>query len=179
MGDRSSFECVGGDCWETPAALFRQLDDEFLFTLDPCCLPATAKCPRYYTPSDDGLSKSWRGERVFMNPPYSMCDRWVEKAWFESKGVDGATVVCLLPARVDSEWWSVFVIGGVTGHHASEVRYIRGRVRFNLAGSPMGSPRQPSVIVVFRPYCGTGVVSSCLGSGKPRRGGAPLLRGMA
>lgn len=47
------------DDWETPPEFFSALNEEFRFTLDVCALPETAKCPRYYTPEDDGLSRPW------------------------------------------------------------------------------------------------------------------------
>lgn len=47
------------DEWETPPDLFEALNEEFHFTLDACALPETAKCPRYFTPEDDGLSRPW------------------------------------------------------------------------------------------------------------------------
>lgn len=47
------------DDWETPPDFFRKLDEEFHFDLDPCALPATAKCPRFFTPEDDGLNRPW------------------------------------------------------------------------------------------------------------------------
>lgn len=47
------------DDWETPPEFFEVLNAEFRFTLDPCALPETAKCPTYFTPDDDGLSRPW------------------------------------------------------------------------------------------------------------------------
>jgi hypothetical protein len=43
-------------CWETPPELFDRLDHVFRFSLDPCALPGTAKCARFFTPADDGLT---------------------------------------------------------------------------------------------------------------------------
>lgn len=45
--------------WETPQWLFDILNDEFNFTLDVCAVEATAKCERYFSPSEDGLSQEW------------------------------------------------------------------------------------------------------------------------
>ena len=59
--------------WETPQDFYDMLEKEFGFTLDPCCTPETAKCNKYYTTEDDGLSESWEGHTVFMNPPYGCC----------------------------------------------------------------------------------------------------------
>lgn len=50
--------------------VFDQLNEEYRFTLDPCCTRETAKCDHFFTKEDDGLSRSWGGHTVFMNPPY-------------------------------------------------------------------------------------------------------------
>jgi len=55
--------------WSTPQKLFDYLDNIFDFTLDPCCTKDTAKCSKFYTDKEDGLSQSWENEIVFMNPP--------------------------------------------------------------------------------------------------------------
>ena len=47
---------------ETPEYLFRRLSQIFNFTVDVCALPDNAKCERFYTPDDDGLSMPWGGE---------------------------------------------------------------------------------------------------------------------
>ena len=67
--------------WETPQKLFDELNKEFHFTLDPCATKENAKCKKFYTKEDDGLSKDWLNERVFMNPPYGReIGKWVKKA---------------------------------------------------------------------------------------------------
>ena len=125
--------------WETPQDLFDRLDAEFGFTLDVCATPDNAKCDRYYTEADDGLVQPWEGV-CWMNPPYGKgILYWMRKAY--QAAVEGATVVCLVPARTDSGWWHDYVMKG-------EVRFIRGRVRFS--GSSVNAPF-PSAIVVFRP----------------------------
>ena len=100
-----------GRDWETPPKVFVPLDAEFHFTLDPCCRPETAKCARFYTEEDDGLSRSWAGERVFMNPPYGReIAAWTRKA--RAEAARGALVVALLPASTDLGWWHDDVLGG-------------------------------------------------------------------
>jgi phage N-6-adenine-methyltransferase len=90
--------------WETPRALFSALDAEFSFDLDPCCSPENAKCGRRFTKAEDGLSQPWTGT-VFVNPPYARTIQMrIEKAHRESLE-NGATVVCLVPARTDTRWW--------------------------------------------------------------------------
>ncbi len=128
--------------WGTPEEWFRYLDLEFGFTLDPCCLPETKKCARYFTPEQDGLAQSWAEERVFMNPPYGRdIGRWMAKAYDECRK-NMALVVCFVPARVDTQWWHCYSV------KASEIRYPVGRVRF--AGANSSAPF-PVAIVIFRP----------------------------
>jgi phage N-6-adenine-methyltransferase len=131
------------DLWATPLEFYLKLDLEFGFTLDACALPANAKCRDYYTPTDDGLAQEWKGV-VWMNPPYGRgIARWVEKAY--GAALAGATVVCLLPARTDTAWWHSFVM------QASEIRFVRGRLKF---GNATNSAPFPSAVVVFRPQAG-------------------------
>lgn len=134
-----------GRNWGTPPEVFDPLNREFRFTLDPCCSSmATSKCGRFYTERDNGLTKSWAGERVFMNPPYGKeIYPWTRKAREEAR--NGALVVGLLPASTDLSWWHEDVLG-----HA-EVRYIRGRVRFLTGGLYRASGFFASVICIWRP----------------------------
>lgn len=114
------------DDWETPQGLFDELDAVYRFTLDPCSTDANAKCAKHYTLQDDGLAKSWAGERVFVNPPYGRAIApWVRKCAEES---DGALVVALLPARTDTAWFHDYVYG------KADIRFLRGRLRFELGG---------------------------------------------
>ena len=124
--------------WETPQALFDELDRIFGgFTLDPCATAENAKCARFFTREDDGLSQAWSG-KVFMNPPYGReIGQWVRKAWQESQ--NGTLVVCLLPARVDTRWWHEYAKKG-------HVYFLQGRLKF---GASLNSAPFPSAIVTF------------------------------
>ena len=53
--------------WATPQAFFDELNTEFHFTLDPCARHDNAKCERYYTIEDDGLTKNWGGAGVLQS----------------------------------------------------------------------------------------------------------------
>jgi phage N-6-adenine-methyltransferase len=127
--------------WETPQALFDKLDAEFHFTVDVCALPDNAKCPRYYTPDQDGLQQDWSGEICWCNPPYGrVMGQWMQKAYDASKA--GALVVCLIPARSDTRWWHDYVIP-----YASEIRPVKGRIKF--VGARHSAPF-PSAVVIFK-----------------------------
>lgn len=150
------------DEWPTPDDLFANLDSEFAFTLDPCADSDNAKCAKFFTKDDDGLSQPWSGA-VFMNPPYGrQIGEWVRKAWLSS--LEGATVVCLIPARTDTKYWHDYAM------KASEVRFIKQRLHFSSrrheervasgAATAHNAPF-PSVLLVFRPgHVGFPIMSS-------------------
>ena len=123
--------------WTTPIDFYNQLNKEFNFTLDPCCTKDNAKCKNFYTQNDDGLSKDWSNEIVFMNPPYGReIKHWIKKAYDES--LKGALVVCLIPARTDTSYWHDYCMKGT-------IRFIRGRLKF----SNKNSAPFPSAVVIF------------------------------
>jgi len=72
--------------WETPQKLYDYLNLDYSFTLDPCATLENTKCEKYFTRENDGLDKSWEGEKVFMNPPYGRdIKKWVKKAYEEGQ----------------------------------------------------------------------------------------------
>ena len=134
--------------WGTPQKLFDELNDEFHFTLDPCCSEESKKCEKYFTDKDDGLTQDWSNDIVFMNPPYgNVISQWAEKAHNES--LRGSTVVGLLPARVDTRWFHNFI------YHKAEIRFIKGRLKFERFGENKpckyfnSAAPFPSMIVVW------------------------------
>lgn len=129
--------------WTTPDKTFRELDDEFHFTIDVAASAENTKCARFYDEAADGLSKSWAGEVVWCNPPYNNIAAWVEKAYNETFDEGAATVVMLIPSRTDTRYFHdwIYEKPGV------EVRFIKGRLKF---GDATASAPFPSMIVVFR-----------------------------
>lgn len=133
-GMRSSLS----DEWTTPRDLFDELDAEFHFDLDVASTDLNALCERHYTKDDDGLSQKWYGS-VWCNPPYGRAiGAWMEKA---ATSNSGGVTVCLVPARTDTRWWHAWVVG-----HATEVRFVRGRLKFGDSGS---SAPFPSAVVIY------------------------------
>lgn len=116
--------------WATPAGVYEDLNREFCFDFDPCPLNGDV----------DGLATlltPWAGRRVFVNPPYGPgLRKWLERA------SEAELAVFLIPARVDTRWFHDMVLP-----RASEIRFIRGRLKFG--GAKTGAPF-PSMIVVFR-----------------------------
>ncbi len=152
--------------WQTPPELFEVLEQElgFEFTLDPCTGPENnLGTPKFYTEEDDGLKQSWRGEKVYMNPPYGDLPNWVKKAHWESSYND-TTVVGLLPVRTSPKYMRYYVWTPYTRFlnkldDAMElvpgeigVYFLHKRVRFinPETGKKTGSPYFDSMVVVWR-----------------------------
>lgn len=110
--------------WSTPQDFFDNLHDEFDFTIDAAASETNTKLPRFFTAKDDALSRSWLGERVWLNPPYGRgSGLWIEKA---AKS-DADLVVMLIPARTDTRAWHEHIFG------KAEIRFVPGRLRFGDA----------------------------------------------
>ena len=137
--------------WETPSVFFDNLNKEFNFDIDVCASSDTTKCENYFSLEDDAFLHDWTGV-CYMNPPYGRdIQRWVKKAAYSAE--QGATVVCLLPARTDTRWWHNYV------PLAAELRLIKGRLRFKRNGCNTNIPAPfPSVIIVFKPHEGSTIL---------------------
>lgn len=139
-----------GSDWSTPQDLFDNLWSEFHFTLDVCASKWNAKAKDYFTEKDDGLKQDWGQNVCWMNPPYGkVLNDWMKKAYESSQpvrgngvGRNGATVVCLVPAATDTNWWHEYAMKG-------EIRYLRGRPRFQTKEGTWQQTFSPSVIVIF------------------------------
>ena len=128
------------DQWGTPIDLFEELDRRWNFTLDVCADDTNNKVDRYFSREDNGLAQTWAPEVCWMNPPYGReIIHWMKKAHAES--LQGATVVCLVPARTDTAWWHDYAMRG-------RIEFLRGRLKF---GDAKNSAPFPSALVVFHP----------------------------
>ena len=138
------------NAWCTPRDFFEKLNKEFNFTLDPCCMPKSALCKKYFTPDEDGLKQSWEGERVFVNPPYGReISKWVKKCFDERKRAN--IIIMLIPSRTDTLYFHNYIYG------KAEIRFIKGRLKFiDLDYNGKEEDRKispapfPSMLVIFK-----------------------------
>lgn len=128
MDSRVHFSSAS-DRWATPKAIHDGLDAEFQFDFDPCPLDSAF----------DGLAVPWVGKRVFCNPPYGPA----VGAWLK-RGTEADLAVFLIPARTDTRWFHDIVLP-----LAHEIRFLRGRLRFNDDPDPLKRAPFPSMVVVF------------------------------
>lgn len=167
----------------TPADVFAWLDDQFRFTVDVASTHENALCEKHYTREDNGLAQSWHGERAFMNPPFGKAiGDWVAKARSTAIVSVNSVIACVLPARVDAEWWQFNVMNvGVISPGRREVTLTRDGVlcmrwpahrvhlwhfgeRVKFDGLKTGAPFPTSVVVFSslaapRPHCIVGTAA--------------------
>jgi site-specific DNA-methyltransferase (adenine-specific) len=130
------------DEWETPQALYNELDGLFHFNQDPACTSKNCKAPKgfFIDKGMDGLKEDWFGN-VFVNPPYSKIKLWARKIYsefYEKRNCD--IIVCLLPVRTDTQVWQDYFL------KAPHIVFIRGRLKF---GGAKNSAPFPSALVIF------------------------------
>lgn len=128
------------DEWLTPPALLESLGP---FDLDPCS-PVDRPwdtAAAHLSLADDGLATPWHG-RVWLNPPYSEVDPWMEKMAAHGRGT------ALLFARTETRCWETHI-----WPHVSAVLFLFGRLTFyrgdgtaSRAGHNSGGP---SVLLAY------------------------------
>lgn len=134
------------DNWETPQSVFNELNAEFNFELDAAASDENAKLSKYFTKEDNALSQEWGGENtnVFCNPPYGReLRKWLEKGYKEHLRCPKRKIVFLIPARTDTSYWHDFIFD------KAEIRFIRGRLKFELNKEPKDAAPFPSALVIY------------------------------
>lgn len=113
----------GKDDYGTPGPLYHALDKEFHFTMDVCADAENAKCDLFLTKEMDALNIEWWG-RVFMNPPFSLLNKFLVKLIQELMAERIELGVALVAARSDTE--AMFLASS----YAGETRFLKGRVSY-------------------------------------------------
>lgn len=148
------------DDWGTPPDLIDTLKQEFNFSLEVCAAEGNQALP--YLPymgldnGQDALLIDWMStpyssnDVCFINPPYSMLPAFVKRMGDQTNGF--RTIVALIPAYTDTKYFQDDI-----RVRASEVRLLKGRLRFWLNGEPgKETARFPSAVVIYRPTKGLG-----------------------
>lgn len=142
--------------WETPQELFEQLNEEFNFTIDLAANSINHKLQRYYNLEHNALKQDWSNERAFLNPPYGRkIEQWIKKCDETQQknkrlvippfNISSSVIVALLPARTDTKWFHEYCYKpGVN------IRFIKGRLKFEVGGEAENSAPFPSMIVIWK-----------------------------
>jgi hypothetical protein len=123
------------DDWWTPIELVRSLGK---FDLDPCGNKKHPTADLIY--EENGLGMAWHG-RVWMNPPYSQNEKWVDKFIEHRNGV------ALLFARTETKWCQKLL------NSCEYVYFLNRRISFLKHGKPTnGNSGAPSALFYFGDY---------------------------
>lgn len=124
-------------CTPKPFFLYVQKLLGVKFTIDIAASKSNTLCENYYSQKDNTLKKWWRGT-AWCNPPYSLTEEFVIRAYTNARKGYGSTAL-LLAARTDQLWWDYALKTNV-------LAFIRGRIKF--VGADAGAPF-PSVVLYF------------------------------
>lgn len=103
-----------------------------------------------------GLCADWLDHTVFLNPPYSAVEKWLDKAAAASRR--GAVSVALVPNATETDWFRQHVLLS-----ASECRFVFPRVQFvhppgcgckACEDGKRGANTTGSVLAIYRPDLG-------------------------
>lgn len=128
------------DEWLTPPHVIRALGT---FDLDPA---GSIDRPwdtanHHWTIADDGLHQEWNG-RVWLNPPYSEIEPWMERLAHHGDGI------ALVFARCETRWWFDSV-----WPHATALLFLRGRLTFHHPDGDLSKVGHnaggPSVLIAY------------------------------
>jgi phage N-6-adenine-methyltransferase len=161
--------------WETPDELFERYKNRYGITLDVCATKENTKCENFISPEQDIFKTVWTCS-AWINPPYNIpehiCKHGCKKKMCVKRGfhVDryipgqidfvkrarymsiehGATTVCLLPARTDTDLFHSLIWDSANNkpYPGVTVEFLKGRLKFK--GAKDAAPF-PSMIVVFSP----------------------------
>lgn len=126
------FESVFKQVSRTPAIIRMLLQNEFEFVGQ---VNAMTKKENHA----DLLEKEWYPS-TFVVPNFSDMPNWVKK--FSGEAEAGRTVVAIIPARTNTNWFHDFVVA-----KADEIRFIKGRLTF--PGHKNQSPF-PDIVAVYK-----------------------------
>ena len=144
--------------------------DRFRFTGDACADALNTYAPKFLDEERDAMRTPWTGlgPRVWMNPPYSRCDAFIQRARMVAQK-EKSTVCVLVPNSTENKWFHRDALP-----FASEIWFYEGRISFidpdtlkPQSGNPCGS-----VLLVFGPYSSEGLRFGTLCSKK----GYPITR---
>lgn len=139
---------------ETPQKRFDEWNKRWKFTVDAAASAKNAKLEHYWTKKTDGLKQSWRGHRVWCNPPFSDIGPWVEKA----RSFEAELAVLLVPVWTDRKWFQAvaFIMEEFLSHQSEpsitiNLEFLSGRLCFGKprAKTPDGPAPFPCMLMIF------------------------------
>lgn len=123
------------DDWKTPKKLYDYFIKD-LHCIDPC--PYKSKI--------NNLSQIYEDSNIYINPPYSMIDLWVN--FIRVNLYNNNRIFLLIPARTDTQYFHRLMKLKNQDVHI-ELYFIKGRLKFNDLKT---SAPFPSVLIEMKMY---------------------------
>lgn len=83
------------------------------------------KAKRIYTESNNGLDFAWNADTVFINPPYSLVSKFIDKLRVSLLSVDGPIeAITLTKADTSTQWFKLI------WENASAICFVNHRLQF-------------------------------------------------
>lgn len=111
----------------TPDYIFNYFNRIYDFTIDAAATSKNTKCERFFNRRDNGLIQSWKGERVWLNPPYNDVMPWVKKSLHEVLCNKCELVLMFVNNDPTTTWYKELWIYP----HLTSYMIIDHRVKFN------------------------------------------------
>lgn len=142
----------------TPQPIFNVWNEVLKLTVDAFSCAAAAKLPRFWTKADDAFNRSWAGERVYVNNPYTLMTETAEKIDHEMRN-GCELVLALWPGnRGEQPFAQKYVEQNRDGRGFREVNHrilyvhtlnIAGRISFEGPAATSGGGKFPSLLVLW------------------------------
>ena len=134
----------------TPTDIWKDLTDEFDFTIDACASDQNHLLPKYYTKDNSCLDKDWTGEVVYCHPMFDIYIPKFVKKCYESKCLS----VMLLPASTHTRYFHMYCYTNPN----CEIRFLEKPVKgfrfLNDDGSDDDQGKigyiKPLMVLIFR-----------------------------
>jgi phage N-6-adenine-methyltransferase len=127
----------------TPIDIWKQLSNEFNFTLDACASNENHLCEKYYTKENSCLDKDWSNEIVYCHPMFDIyIGKFVEKAFNEK-----CITVMLLPASTHTRYFHKFCYTNPN----CEIRFLEKPIKGFRFGKDDGSEDDINRIAYIKP----------------------------
>ena len=134
------------DTWTTPNEIFNFAQSKWgTFTLDAAANSFNSKVSNFISESQDALKTSWNSNNTWLNPPYGrQMPKFIQRALNQVREGNTDRVVCLIASRTDTK-----IFQEVIFPYASELYFIKGRIKFLKNGEKVQGANFASVFVVF------------------------------
>ena len=130
--------------WKTPPDLVHYIKRRFDVRLDVCASEPNV-CERYFSMSDDGLSRLW-DDRAYCNLPYGPeIPAWIDHGIVCVRSCICPIVVYLVPARTDTLWFQDAI---TRNDLLVRAEFLPGRIKF--VGATSSAPF-PSMLLILEP----------------------------